>query len=151
MAYDKKPLAKTVGSEPVPQYYGETADQYEAIKGANGAIRTMVYDASGNPLLTSTNPGSVQLAGSNMIKGTVQNVTTAGSRLQLPNYPCREITVIAKRGNTGSIYVGGNDVSASVYGVELQARDSFTLAVSNTNLIYIDSSVNGEGISYVAI
>lgn len=92
-----------------------------------------------------------QLSGSNAIKGAVQNVTTAGTRVQLPAYACREVSIIAKRGNAGSIYVGGSDVSSTVYGVDLKANDSVTLAVSNTNLIYIDASINGEGISYVAI
>ncbi|CRF28964.1 Uncharacterised protein [Mycobacterium tuberculosis] len=93
----------------------------------------------------------VKLMGSYALKGNVLNVTTAGTRVQLPDYPCREVTIIARRGNTGSIFAGGSDVSSSVYGVELQAKDNFTFAVSNTNLIWIDASVSGEGISYVAI
>lgn len=99
--------------------------------------------------------GSVQdvvsLSGSIALKGAVQNVTTAGTRVQLPNYACREVTIVAKKGNTGSIFVGGSDVSSTVFGAELSAKDSVTLAVSNTDLIYIDASVNGEGISYVAV
>ncbi|GGF88411.1 hypothetical protein [Paenibacillus abyssi] len=96
-------------------------------------------------------PAPVELTGSNALKGDVQNVTIAGTRVQLPNYPCREVTIIAKRLNTGSIFVGGADVSPTVYGVELLSNDSYTFAVSNLNMIYIDSSVSGEGISYVAI
>ena len=101
-------------------------------------------------VVTDKNAGFA-LTGSNVLKGVVQNVTTAGTRVQLPDYPCREVTLIAKNGNVGSIYVGGNDVSSTVYGVELETKDSVTLQVNNTNLIYIDSSVSGEGISYVAL
>jgi hypothetical protein len=93
----------------------------------------------------------VKVTGSNTIKGEVQNVTTAGTRIQLPDYPCREVTIIAKKGNVGFIYMGGNNVSSTVFGAELAAKDSVTLAVSNANLIYIDASVSGEGISYVAL
>lgn len=106
---------------------------------------------SDNKSVGKYNPLPTQLIGSDVLQGKVQNVTTAGTRIQLPNYPCREVTVIAKRGNTGSIYVGGNDVSSTVYGVELQSLDSFTFQVSNTSVIWIDASVSGEGISYVAI
>lgn len=170
MAYNTKNIARDAGNIPVPQYYNPIADEYEVIQGANGASRVFLYDPNGNPLLTSANPGVVkisdgtdqlainsdgsinaQLTGSNALKGAVQNVATAGTRVQLPNYTCREVTIIAKRSNTGSIYVGGIDVSSTVYGVELKANDSVTLAVNNTNLIYIDASVSGEGISYVAI
>lgn len=91
------------------------------------------------------------MALSNQVKGALQAVTTAGTRIQLPAYSCKEVTIIAKKGNTGSIFVGGSNVSSTVYGAELEQKESITLSVSNANLIYIDSSVSGEGVSYVAI
>jgi len=109
-----------------------------------------MIEAIYNGLIVNKNAG-FQLTGSNALKGAVQNVTTAGTRVQLPDYDCREVTIIAKKTNTGSIYIGGSDVSSTVYGVELDANESITIAVGNTNLIYIDASVSGEGISYVAI
>ncbi len=89
--------------------------------------------------------------GSDRLKGAVENVVASGTRVQLPTYDCNEITLIAKKSNTGNIYVGGADVSSTVYGVVLAANESFTFAVSNADLIYIDASVSGEGISYVAL
>jgi len=85
------------------------------------------------------------------VTGALATVTTAGTRVQLPFIACREITIIAKRANTGFIYVGGSDVASSKYGAELAAKDSITIPVANANQIYINSSVSGEGISYVAI
>ena len=93
----------------------------------------------------------VKLSGSNAIKGALAAVTTAGTRVQLPDYACREVTIIAKSTNTGSIYIGGSNVASSVYGAALLKNDSITLPVNNTNLLYIDASVNGEGISYFAL
>ncbi len=93
----------------------------------------------------------VFISGSSINVSNVATVTTAGTRVQLPDIPCREITIIAKRLNTGYIFVGGSNISSTVYGVELAAKESFTFAVANANLIYIDASVSGEGISYVAI
>jgi hypothetical protein len=114
------------------------------------AIITPV-DSDGNEKFTDANPGAVQLTGSNLEVAAVVNVAFAGTRQQLPDKACREVTIIAKRGNTGYIYVGKGDVSSTVFGAELGELDSITLAVSNTNQIYIDASVSGEGISYVAI
>jgi len=85
------------------------------------------------------------------LEGALADVATVGERVRLPDIPCREITVIAKDTNTGSIYVGGSDVAPTKYGVKLKAEGSFTFPVANANQIYIDSSVSGEGISYVAI
>jgi hypothetical protein len=90
--------------------------------------------------------------GSGSIKGALATVSASGTRVQLPDYPCREVTIIGKRTNTGYIYVGGSDVNTTtIYGVEIGPRDSHTFKVSNTNLLYIDASVSGEGVSYVAI
>lgn len=91
------------------------------------------------------------LSGSNLKEATTVNVLVAGTRVQLPDLVCSQVMIIAKRGNTGYIYVGGDDVSATVYGADLGELDCVVLPVSNTNEIYIDASVSGEGISYVAI
>lgn len=85
------------------------------------------------------------------IQGGLVNVPSAGTRVRLPNIPCREITIIARKTNTGSIYVGGPDVSSSKFGAELEARDSITLPVNNANMIYIDAEYSREGISYVTL
>jgi hypothetical protein len=94
---------------------------------------------------------AVQLSGSNLQEATVLNVTLAGIRQQLPDIVCGEIMIIAKRGNTGYIYVGNGTVSSTDYGVELGELDCITLPVNNANQIYIDASVSGEGISYVTV
>jgi hypothetical protein len=94
---------------------------------------------------------NVEVAGSEILFGKLANVTKSGERVQLDNIRCREVTVIARKSNTGSIFIGGEDVSSQMFGVELNANESFTFMVCNANLIYIDSSVDGEGVSYVSI
>jgi hypothetical protein len=100
---------------------------------------------------TETYYSKVDAMGSGRLKGAIQNVTSAGSRVRLPSFACKEVTIIAKDTNTGVIYAGGSDVSSSVYGVKLKADGSFTFPVSNASMIYIDASASGEGISYIAI
>lgn len=93
----------------------------------------------------------VQLTGSLMKGANVATVTTAGTRVQLPILACNKVTIIARRTNGGYIYVGMNTVSSTVFGAELAALDSMDFEVNNLNELWIDSSVDGEGISYVAI
>jgi hypothetical protein len=121
-------------------------------------ILTVQLDKDGNEVLTASRSDKngnavtdVQQQGSESVSGKVLNVTATGTRQALANIPCREVTVIAKKNNTGSIFIGGSDVSKTVYGVELAANESFTFAVVNANLLYIDASVSGEGVSYVAL
>lgn len=83
--------------------------------------------------------------------GTAQlNVTTAGTRVQLGTNTCKSVTVKAKVTNTGYIYVGTVATSSTV-GFILSGGETLSLDISNTNLLYIDSSVSGEGISYVYV
>jgi hypothetical protein len=95
---------------------------------------------------------SVQDKGSGAIVGAdLVPVPVAGTAVQLPNIPCREIQITAKRGNTGYILVGGATVSATSYGKELAALATLTLKVSNANEIYINATVATEAASYIAI
>lgn len=110
---------------------------------------TLIRTSNGN--VGSSNPLPTLQAGSSMISTGLISVPTSGTRVQLPNIPCCEITIIAKSGNSGIIYVGGSATSSTNYGIDLSAHDSYTFAVSNANMIYIDASVSGEGVSYVAL
>ncbi len=59
-----------------------------------------------------------------------------------------EVIVKARRGNTGIITVGnssGNALNTSGANFALQANQSVSLQITNTNLIWIDSTVAAEG------
>ena len=97
----------------------------------------------------------------NFLSGA-QTVTTAGTEVRLlPTSTAqkrwRSVTIIAKAENTGKIYLGGSDVASTTNG-GLAAGDSVSLAydhVSGRLLdlddIWIDASVNGEGVDFYAI
>jgi len=88
--------------------------------------------------------GEVPLQGS---KDTV----TAGTAVPLSStsVPTKEILIQAKRTNTGRIYFGGsgvkNDDTAGCY---LIAGASVTLSYRNLNLVYINSTVDAEGVTF---
>ena len=63
------------------------------------------------------------------------------------------ITICAETNNTGTIAVGDSGVIAAVgtrEGVPLDAGDCYTIEKKSNNLlkIYIDSTVNGDGVTY---
>lgn len=125
LAYNTKEMLRDAKNRLIPQYWDAAADSFKPL---------------GDPR-----------AGSSTLSGKVKAVTTAGTAVSLDDISCREVTVIAKKGNTGSIYVGGSDVTATTFGVELKANEAFTFTVSNAKIIYINASVSGEGVSYVAL
>ena len=59
------------------------------------------------------------------------------------------MTIKALAANSGTIYVGNSSVS-STNGYQLAAGESVFLEVANLNTVNIDSSVNGEGVTYIA-
>jgi len=81
-----------------------------------------------------------------------QTTTNAATRVQVSatSTSISSISVKALSTNTGLVYVGDVTVDSS-NGRELQAGESVDIDITNLNLIYIDVSVNGEGISYVAV
>ena len=82
-----------------------------------------------------------------------KTVTTAGSAVTLitASTPCKVVVVTALLANTGLISVGGSTTLAAA-GTErgdiLAAGDSTAISISNVNLVYINSTVNSEGVSF---
>lgn len=87
--------------------------------------------------------------------GGRKTVTTAGTAVSITatKTPCVGVVIQALETNTDLIAVGGSDVVAATAtrkGVVLQPGESITLNVRNLkNIIYIDSIVSGEGVSFL--
>jgi hypothetical protein len=77
-------------------------------------------------------------------------VTTAGTRVPLGSSTTlyNGVTIKALHANTGWIYVGSVTV-ASGTGFVLDSGEEIFLKIANLATIYIDSSVNIEGVSYI--
>ena len=91
-----------------------------------------------------------------MLYTGTKSVTTAGTRVALTpsvRTPASWVIIQAKAANTGIIYVGGVAVS-STSGIALLNGDNVTIpsmsGVTAYDLqnIYIDASVNGEGVLF---
>lgn len=82
-------------------------------------------------------------------------VTTAATAVQLSTSTARvgSVAIQAETDNTGRIAVGGSTVvaleGATSQGIILAAGDSVTLDVDQLTDVYIDSTVNGDGVNYL--
>jgi hypothetical protein len=119
---------------------------FEFPQDANDRAGAVHPTANGNDFYVPTRE-----QGSESITADLLTVATGGVAVRFPNIPCRKILIIAKRTNQGYIYIGGSNVSDTIYGAELGAGGSLTIDISNANLLYINSKNNGEGVSYFAI
>ncbi len=81
-----------------------------------------------------------------------QVTTNAGTAVQISSTstPIKAISIKALSTNTGIVYVGDADVDSS-NGRELEAGESIDIDIDNLTKVWIDVSVNGEGVSFAAI
>lgn len=82
----------------------------------------------------------------------VTTVTTAGTDVVLAgSTACKRAIIQSQTDNTGLIAVGASGVDATVAtgtGIILYPGDSIEIDIDNLADIYIDSTVNGEGVRY---
>ncbi len=83
-------------------------------------------------------------------------VTTAATRdtLVASTTPAKWVIITAETDNTGVIAVGAVTVVAAVLtrvGIPLLAGDSITLPVDDLLDVYLDSTVSGDGVTYIAL
>lgn len=116
-------------------------------------------DASGKTLTVGshavTNAGTFAVQSTETSPTTVFNgkttVTTAGTRVALAgSTTVKSVTIKALAANTGTMYVG-NATVASTNGFALAAGDTISMDIADLATVNIDSSVNGESVTYLAV
>ncbi len=89
---------------------------------------------------------------SQRIPGTIYNLaastTAAGTKKQVSAtaYGSQYVVVTAKPGNTGLVYVGGADVSSSLWLFRLAPASACMIPIDRVDRLWYDVSVNSEGI-----
>ena len=77
------------------------------------------------------------------------DVAIAGTPEQLPDQLIPDgysVTVRAKHTNNGLVYPGGSSAAALAHNIALLKQESVSYKVSNVNIIWVDSQINGEGV-----
>lgn len=81
-------------------------------------------------------------------------VTTAGTRVRITTTetPIEGVLIQAEESNSGNIVVGGSDVvaaEATRVGFALDALQSIFLPIKDLSIVYLDSTANGDAVSYL--
>lgn len=85
-----------------------------------------------------------------------KTVTTAGTRVKLSSesLSIESVAITALEGNEGTVCVGGKTVVAKLEtrtGVPLAAKQTVSIDTDDIGDIWIDSTKNGEGVSWLAV
>lgn len=83
-----------------------------------------------------------------------KTVAETGKAVQLTTTTtqCNWVVVTAETDNTGIITVGGKGVKAKLEereGLPLEKGDSITIPVGDLTQVYIDTTVNGDGVTFM--
>jgi hypothetical protein len=116
-----------------------------------GSVQFWNGSAGCNNQVTNAGTFATQETAATTIYNGKKVVTTAGTRVTLASSQAvKSVTIKALAANTGIIYVGDTAV-ASTNGFALLAGDSLSLDIGNLATVNLDSSVNGEGVTYIGI
>ena len=116
--------------------------------GTLNGIATSAKQDTGNASLASID--TTLSTPSSILNGRT-TVATAGTRTTLSaSAACKSVTIKALTTNSGIIYVGNTTVASS-NGFLLHAGDSISLDIGNLNTVNIDSSISGEGVTYLGV
>lgn len=109
---------------------------------------TAQFDSTTKRLLVDA---TTSLTGFGTLAGGTTTITTSGTAVVLKtNTTCSRVVITAQDTNTGTVYVGASDVLASSKnGIPLTPLSSITLDVSNTDLVYLDSTASGDKVSFI--
>lgn len=91
------------------------------------------------------------LQGSSAVGDGTATVTTAGTRVQLSSQACKKVIIQAHESNTGTVVIGGATCvanSSGRRGTAIFPTQSQAFNVTNLNLLYIDSTANGDIVHY---
>jgi hypothetical protein len=147
----------------------EIADNVAITAGAGTSIKTdqdgsdhvqimkVTYGVDGSfTLVSPSNPFPVTMTSANTtVTDGRKVVTTAGTRVALAtSTACKEVVITAETDNTGIVVVGAAaTVIAAIAtrtGVPLSAGDSIVLQSDNLADVGLDSTVSGDGVTFVA-
>ncbi len=67
--------------------------------------------------------------------------TTVAARLTTSDIKVSAVTIQAERSNTGYVYIGDDQVSATNYGIDLASADSYSITAQELGLASADISL----------
>lgn len=125
----------------------------KAIQQLEKATEQLGVVYSGSSGLSTDDLRNLGMAVTGSVGDGSKTVTTAGTRVQLSSssVSCRKVKIIGLSTNTGSIWVGGSTVASGRGEPLLALQSTDWIETNNLSNIYIDSTVNAEGVSYIYV
>ena len=123
-------------------------DTAAALAGTTGDYTPLISDSSGRlhvgGAVTSITVPPAIYHGKKTVTAAGTDETLASTQAILSG-----VTIKAEASNTGIMYVGTENVSSSD-GFELAAGEQLFLEVANLTTVWLDCSVSGDGVTYIA-
>jgi hypothetical protein len=85
-----------------------------------------------------------------MVSGT-ENIEATGTAEQLGSNACKIVILSCPAGNTSDCYFRADAGNGVTGGIVVPKSTSYTLPVSNTNLVWVDAGTNDDDVNWVAV
>lgn len=125
------------------------------VSGTVSVTEPVTVDGTVTATVASTTlTATVTPAGDDAVVDGRQVVTTAGTSVQLSSAACKAVAITAETDNTGVIVIGASTVVAAQgtrRGIPMSPGDTTIWAVDNMNRLFIDSTVSGDGVTWVTL
>lgn len=124
---------------------------------APGEIANSVYDSTSTAIKVKVVSDTSSAATPSSIGDGLKLVTTAGTaeKLTASVTSCKAVLVQAKYSNTGDVAVGAATVVAASgvtrRGTILKPGAALPIAIDDVSKVYVDVTVNGEGVTYAYV
>jgi hypothetical protein len=119
-------------------------------------LHNVILNSDGDPITPATEDSLDKLTTSTSFVTGRKTVTTHNTPVQITATPTsvKYVTIQALPGNVGSISVGHSDAvraspEASMNGIMLEAGDAYPVDIDDLSKVWIDASVDGEGVTYM--
>ncbi len=142
-------MSSYTGHAPYGDEPNERVDNSEHVQsGAFGAKKVVLYDSSGNEVVSSTTLPSNLVSGRKTVaaSGTAEALVASST-------PCKYVLVSALLGNTNPVTVGDSGVKAATGSTQegvilIPGNPPERFDITDIANLFVDSQTNGEGVAF---
>ena len=120
----------------------------DPIDNSDGKLKVLTYASGGIEVSSIEDEVNTlsEIIGHVTVGHFAQNVTA--SAVILASNASKQVDIMATIANTGIVYIGASGVSATT-GIALYPGDVYSCSITNTNKLYVISTVDGDDVNVV--
>lgn len=155
LSVDDNGASLTVDNAVLSVVGGGTEAAAQRVTLASDSTGVLSVDDNGASLTvdmaSTTLTATVLPAGAGAMVSGSENIEATGTAEQLGSNACKIVILSCPPGNTSDCYFRADTGNGVTGGIIVPKSTSYTLPVSNTNLVWVDAGTNDDNVNWVAV